>query len=141
MGKNKVQDSRRRRMQGTGFTFTEEATNAITKIGHDFKWVICKIPDGTDSGCELVASGAREGGNNPTDEQNEASFTAMVAEIPDDQPRWCFYDLNFQKGGVNNFKILFINYVPDACTKNLLKFAYANHKDTVKSKTQVNKDW
>ena len=44
------------------------------------------------------------------------------------------------KGGVNNNKVCFVQYVPDDCSKNQLKFAYANHKETVKAKIQVNKE-
>ena len=44
------------------------------------------------------------------------------------------------KSGVNNNKIVFVQYVPDDCTKNQLKFAYANHKEVVKAKIQVNKE-
>ena len=41
---------------------------------------------------------------------------------------------------MNNNKIVFVNYVPDECSKNQLKFAYANHKETVKAKLQINKE-
>ena len=44
------------------------------------------------------------------------------------------------KNGINNSKICFVQYVPDDCTQNKLKFAYANHKEVVKSKLQVNKE-
>ena len=73
-------------------------------------------------------------------DDNEKDFNDFAAAFPDDQPRWGVYDLNFEKGGVNNNKVVFVNYVPDDCTKNQLKFAYANHKETVKAKLQVNKE-
>ena len=45
------------------------------------------------------------------------------------------------KGGINNNKVIFVQYVPDDCTKNQLKFAYANHKEVVKTKVQqINKE-
>ena len=64
----------------------------------------------------------------------------MVEKCPDDQPRWIIYDLQFQKNGVNNSKVCFIQYVPDDCTKMATKFAYANGKEGVKSQVQVNKE-
>ena len=64
----------------------------------------------------------------------------FAAELPDNEPRWGVYDLNFMKGGINNSKVCFVQYVPDDCTQNKLKFAYANHKEVVKSKLQVNKE-
>ena len=33
-----------------------------------------------------------------------------------------------------------MQYVPDDCAVNKLKFAYANHKEVVKAKLQVNKE-
>ena len=83
-----------------------------------------RIPEGKDAGCELVASGVKSG-------DEEADFLAFKAEMPADEPRWAVFELNFMKGGSNNFKIIFINYVPDDCPKNTLKFAYANHKANV----------
>ena len=44
------------------------------------------------------------------------------------------------KNGVNSTKVCFVNFVPDDCSKNKLKFAYANHKEIVKTKIQVNKE-
>ena len=67
-------------------------------------------------------------------ECTEETFAAFKALLPADQPRWAVYDLNFMKGGINNNKVIFVQYVPDDCTKNQLKFAYANHKEVVKTK-------
>ena len=44
------------------------------------------------------------------------------------------------KNGVNSTKVCFVQFVPDDCTVNKLKFAYANHKEVVKAKIQVNKE-
>ena len=97
------------------------------------KWIVCQIPEGKDAGCAMVCCGQKS-------DDNEKDFNDFAAAFPDDQPRWGVYDLNFEKGGVNNNKVVFVNYVPDDCTKNQLKFAYANHKETVKAKLQVNKE-
>ena len=98
------------------------------------KWVVLKIPDGADSECVLEAQGAPTG-------DHEADFNAFTAAVPADKCRWLVYDLEFEKGGVLNTKIMFVGYVPDACTKMAEKFPYAQHKDTIKSKVaQINKD-
>ena len=125
-------------MVSSGFTFTEEATAALAGFGQrKLRWAVFRIPEGTDAGCELVKSGASSG----EDESNSvADFKLFANELPTDQPRWGVYDLNFLKSGINNSKVCFVQYVPDDCTKNNLKFAYANHKEIVKSKLQVNKE-
>ena len=74
-------------------------------------------------------------------EDNDEEFEKFKAAMPTDQPRWAVYDLQFMKNGVNNTKTCFVQYVPDDCTKNTLKFAYAQHKDTVKAKLQINKEF
>ena len=97
----------------SGFDFTEEILgkfNAVMK--RDCKWVVCQIPEGKDAGCCMSACGEKASSD------NEADFAAFAAAFPDDQPRWGIYDLNFEKGGVNNNKVVFVNYVPDDCPKN-----------------------
>ena len=117
------------------FEFTAEANTALTAFQQrKSRWAVFRIPEGSDAGCEVVA--ASEG----APEDSDAVFDAFKANLPADQPRWAVYDLNFMKGGINNSKIIFVQYVPDDCTKNNLKFAYANHKEVVKSKLQVNKE-
>ena len=121
-----------------GFEFAAEAEAALKAFGsRKLKWAVLRIPEGRDAGCELVASAESSGEG---EEPSEADFAAFKAQLPADQPRWGIYDLNFMKNGVNNTKVCFVMYVPDDCTKNNLKFAYANHKETVKSKLQVNKE-
>ena len=113
----------------------EAAVTALTGLSkRTVKWVVLRIPEGQDSSCALEASGA------PSDNE-EADFDAFKAAVPQDQCRWLVYDLGFQKNGVNNSKIIFGGYVPDACTKMAEKFPYAQHKDDIKAKcAQVNKD-
>ena len=109
-----------------------EALNGLSK--RTIKWVILAIPEGKDSECVLESSGT------PTDSE-EADFEAFRAKVPADKCRWLVYDLGFMKNGVNNNKIVFAGYVPDACTKMAEKFPYAQHKDDIKSKcAQINKD-
>ena len=113
----------------------EAALTALQGISkRTTKWAVLRIPEGQDSACVLEASGAPTG-------NEEADFDAFRAAVPQDQCRWLVYDLGFQKNGVNNNKIVFVGYVPDACTKMAEKFPYAQHKDDVKSKcAQINKD-
>ena len=120
------------------FEFQAEATAALTAFGkREVRWAVFRIPEGTDSGIQLVKSSPSSGED---DASSEADFAAFAAELPEDEPRWGVYDLNFMKNGVNNSKVCFVQYVPDDCTQNKLKFAYANHKEVVKSKLQVNKE-
>ena len=120
------------------FEFQTEATQALAAFqSRQLRWAVFRIPEGTDSGIMLLKSSPSSG----EDEANsEADFAAFAAELPADEPRWGVYDLNFLKNGINNSKICFVQYVPDDCTQNKLKFAYANHKEVVKSKLQVNKE-
>ena len=123
-------------MVSAGFEFDQAAVDAMVNVTKRVnKWVVMQIPDGKDAGCAMVQCAAAK--NPPED---DAEFDAFAACFPDDQPRWGIYDLNFMKNGVNNNKVIFVQYVPDDCTKNQLKFAYANHKETVKAKIQVNKE-
>ena len=118
------------------FNFTPEALTALTAFGkRELRWAVLRIPEGQDAGCEVV--GTSQG----VPECNEETFAAFKALLPADQPRWAVYDLNFMKGGINNNKVIFVQYVPDDCNKNQLKFAYANHKEVVKTKVQqINKE-
>jgi len=121
-----------------GFVFEAAATEALANIAkRKLKWAVFRIPKGSDSGIQLVKSGASSGED---DANSEADFELFAAELPVNEPRWGVYDLNFMKNGIHNSKVCFVQYVPDACTKMTLKFAYANHKEVVKSKLQVNKE-
>ena len=92
------------------------------------KWVVLRIAEGEEPKCVLEASGAST--NN-----EEADFEAFRAAVPKDQCRYAVYDLGFQKNGTNFNKLVFVGYAPDACTKMVEKFTYANYSDTVKSVT------
>lgn len=113
------------------------AIDALTGLSQrKIKWAVLAIPDGKDSECVLESSGVA---SDPKNE--EADFAAFTAAVPQDKCRWLVYDLGFEKNGVNNNKIVFIGYVPDACTKMAQKFPYAQHKDDIKGKcAQINKD-
>ena len=119
-------------MVSAGFEFEDGATEALASFAkRELRWAVFRIPEGKDSGVALAKSAVSSGED---EEKSEADFAAFAAELPEDEPRWGVYDLNFMKGGVNNSKICFVQYVPDECTNGKLKFAYANHKETVKSK-------
>ena len=63
---------------------------------------------------------------------DEEDFKRMAMAVPEDQPRWILLNLND--------KLIFINYIPDACTKIPVKFAYANNKAKVKSEITVQRE-
>lgn len=92
-------------MVDSAFVFQPEALTAMNGIvGRSVKWCVLRIPEGADAGCELVASGTQSGTD---DASSEADFLAFSAAMPDKEPRWGIYDLNFLKGGVNCNKIVF----------------------------------
>ena len=99
-------------------------------VGRSVCWVVLRIAEGGDSECDMVDSGVTTG-------NDDQDFEAMAAVVPDDQPRWILIDFHYEKGGVNNNKVVFIAYTPDACTKVSDKFAYANNKEKVKSQVTV----
>lgn len=93
-------------MVDSGFDFQAEAKAACDGIvGRKVKWAVLRIPEGKDAGCALVATGQQSG----TDEaSSEADFKAFVDNMPENEPRWGIYDLNFLKNDVNNNKIVFV---------------------------------
>ena len=93
-------------MVDSGFDFQAEAKAACDGIvGRKVKWAVLRIPEGKDAGCALVATGQQSG----TDEaSSEADFKAFVDQMPENEPRWGIYDLNFLKNDVNNNKIVFV---------------------------------
>ena len=114
---------------------TEAASNALKGFGtRKVKWAIFKIPDGSDCGCDVQDSSDNLNGD------CAAEWAAMKEKAPTDEPRWIIYDLQFEKNGVNNSKVVFMQYVPDDCTKMATKFAYAQGKEDVKGQLQVNKE-
>ena len=45
-------------MVDSGFTFNQNALDAMAGVmNRSVKWVIMRIPEGGDSGCEVVAQG------------------------------------------------------------------------------------
>ena len=99
----------------------------------NIKWAILRLKEGTDNYVEFAVP------PHPKSDDEDADFNAFKDAMPSDDPRWVFYNLHFEKGGVDNHKILFINYVPDDCTKMARKFPYAQNKETVEKKLNVNK--
>ena len=96
--------------------FTEAAMQALTGFStRKVKWAILRVPQGKDSGCDLEKVGYSTG-------NDDADFRAFAAAVPESEPRWLVYDLHFMKRDINNNKIVFIQYVPDTCTKLATKF-------------------
>ena len=122
--KNKVQESRRRMVSGT---VDAGVTATLAKIhGRALCWAMVKIPDGQDSGYAIEHEHATTG-------DDDQDFAALLEKLPEDQPRWIVIDFHYLKNEVNNNKILFLMYVPDACNKLATKFAYANYKEGLKA--------
>ena len=97
-------------------TFSELTKNKV-------RYLIAKISDDNDQDIVLDKQG-------PAD----ASWDDFKADVPEDQPRFIVYNLAWTDADARNIsKIIFINYVPDACTKMALKFKYANLKEGMKS--------
>merc|ERR1719198_15367 len=73
----------------------------------------------------------------------EAAFSAFAAKFPADQPRFGIHCLAYDmEDGRKKTEICFVKYVPDACTVNARKFAFANAAETVKSKCQpINQEY
>ena len=78
---------------------TIDALDGLMK--HTVRWVVLKMPDGSESECVFEAQGAPTG-------DHEADFNAFKATIPEDRCRWLFYDLEYEKGGVHYTKIVFV---------------------------------
>ena len=117
------------------FEFEAEVNECFAKVNkEEYKWVILMLKEGTDNVVTFAVPPHEKTG----DEQ--ADFDAFKAAMPEDQPRWVFYNLHFEKGGVDNHKILFINYVPDDCTSMKAKFPYAQNKEVVAKKLNCNKE-
>ena len=116
------------------FQYGAGVTECLADI-HNRKccWVVLRIPEGTDSGAEIQNKGVSAG-------DDEADFANLKAELTNEHPRWVILDLHYVKNEVNNNKVLFVAYTPDGCTKMSTKFAYANHKEKVKSKITVAKE-
>ena len=87
------------------------------------RFLVAQISDDATS-VNLAARGERD-----------ATFDDFIAAIPNDEPRYGVFDLEFQTddGRLVN-KMVFVTYVPDTCSKMALKFNYANCKDTIKNK-------
>ena len=59
-----------------------------------------------------------------------------LAAMPQDEPRFAVYDLEFKKNGIDQSKLCFVMFIPDDCKAGVNKVAYAQAKDACKSKVQ-----
>ena len=58
----KIKSKEVKAMVSGGFEFAAEATTALAAFGtRGLKWAVFRIPEGSDSGCELVASSPSSG--------------------------------------------------------------------------------
>ena len=88
-----------------------------------YRYLVFKIND-AQNGIEVEHAGPRD-----------ASFETFKSHMPENEPRYAVYELEFTKSdGRQEFKLLFINYSPDNCTQGAVRFVYSTHKETVKNK-------
>lgn len=106
-----------------------EVIEALSKIrGGKSKYAIIQL---NDNNAVLFKAGDKD-----------ATFDTLKSDLQMDVPSYIVYNLTWttDDSRIQN-KILFINFVPDACSNMALKFSYANYKEAVKSKVNpINKE-
>jgi len=86
------------------------------------KYIVFKI---NDTSTEIVV-------DTDSSQDDEPSYENFLLKLPEDQPRWAVYDLEFktEEGGLRN-KICFYAWSPDDA-RIKLKMVYASSKDALR---------
>jgi len=115
------------------FEVCEDVTNnykEITSNKNSKQWGIYVISE-DETQCTLDKEGDK--GSTMEDFKNA---------MPDDQPRFGVFLLEWTAtDGVMKSKVCFVMYAPDTCKVLALKFKYANFKEEVKKKMNVNREF
>lgn len=106
----------------TGIKVSDDVVAAFNdlKIGHKYRYVVCKIADESEVVVETKAD-------------TSATYEDFVGSLPDDDCRYCVFDYEFEKDGGKRNKILLITWAPDTA-KIKPKMLYTGTHRSVKQK-------